>query len=54
MNEAEALAWLTDVLDQMVSGRIKAKELKDLLPWIGGPNGPRPPLMHDAGTSGVR
>jgi hypothetical protein len=27
------LAWLTDVLEQMVSGRIKAHELERLLPW---------------------
>jgi hypothetical protein len=27
------LAWLTDVLERMVSGRTKAHELKHLLPW---------------------
>jgi hypothetical protein len=27
------LAWLTDVLERMVSGRIKAHELERLLPW---------------------
>jgi hypothetical protein len=27
------LAWLTDVLERMVSGRTKAHELEDLLPW---------------------
>jgi transposase len=27
------LGWLTDVLEQMVSGRTKAHELERLLPW---------------------
>jgi hypothetical protein len=27
------LAWLTDVLERMVSGRTKANELERLLPW---------------------
>jgi hypothetical protein len=29
----ESLAWLTDVLECMVSGRTKANELARLLPW---------------------
>jgi len=29
----EPLAWLTDVLERMVSGRTKAYELERLLPW---------------------
>ena len=29
----EPLAWLIDVLERMVSGRIKARELARLLPW---------------------
>jgi transposase len=29
----EPLAWLTDVLERMVSGRTKAHELEQLLPW---------------------
>src|SRR3954463_11652265 len=29
----EPLAWLTDVLERMVSGRTKAHELERLLPW---------------------
>ena len=33
LNGVEPLAWLTDVLEQMVSGRIKAHELARLLPW---------------------
>jgi hypothetical protein len=27
------LAWLTDVLERMVSGRTKAHEREQLLPW---------------------
>ena len=33
LNEVESLAWLTDVLERMVSGRTKATELERLLPW---------------------
>ena len=33
LNGVEPLAWLTDVLEQMISGRIKAHELERLLPW---------------------
>jgi transposase len=33
LNEVEPLAWLTDVLERMVSGRTKANELVRLLPW---------------------
>ena len=29
----EPLAWLTDVLERVVSGRTKARELERLLPW---------------------
>ena len=32
LNGVEPLAWLTDVLERMVSGRIKAQEVKPLLP----------------------
>ena len=32
-NSVEPLAWLTDVLERMVSGRTKAHELERLLPW---------------------
>jgi hypothetical protein len=31
--DLEPLAWLTDVLERMVSGRTKANELERLLPW---------------------
>jgi transposase len=33
LNGVEPLAWLTDVLERVVSGRTKAHELKQLLPW---------------------
>jgi transposase len=33
LNGVEPLAWLTDVLERMVSGRTKAHELEYLLPW---------------------
>jgi transposase len=33
LNGVEPLAWLTDVLERMVSGPTKAHELERLLPW---------------------
>ena len=33
LNGVEPLAWLTDVLERMVSGRTKAHELERSLPW---------------------
>jgi hypothetical protein len=33
LNGVEPWAWLTDVLERMVSGRTKAHELERLLPW---------------------
>ena len=33
LNGIEPLAWLTDVLERMVSGRTEAHELERLLPW---------------------
>src|SRR4051794_3265887 len=33
LNGVEPSAWLTDVLERMVSGRAKAHELERLLPW---------------------
>jgi transposase len=33
LNGVEPLAWLTDVLKRMVSGRTKAHELERLLAW---------------------
>ena len=34
LNGVELQAWLTDVLERVVSGRTKAHELERLLPWI--------------------
>jgi transposase len=33
LNGVEPQAWLTDVLERMVSGRTKAHGLERLLPW---------------------
>jgi transposase len=33
LNGVEPLAWLTDVLERIVSGRTKRRELETLLPW---------------------
>jgi hypothetical protein len=33
LNGVEPMAWLTDVLERIVSGRTKAHELHSLLPW---------------------
>jgi transposase len=33
LSSVEPLAWLTDVLERMVSGRTKATDLERLLPW---------------------
>jgi hypothetical protein len=34
LHGVEPLAWLTDVLERMISGRTKAHELARLLPWV--------------------
>ena len=33
LNGVEPMAWLTDLLERVVSGRTKAHELHSLLPW---------------------
>jgi len=33
LNGVEPQAWLTDVLERVVSGRTKTHELEQLLPW---------------------
>ena len=33
LHGVEPQAWLTDVLERMVSGRTNAQELEQLLPW---------------------
>jgi hypothetical protein len=37
LNGVEPMAWLTDVLERIVSGRTKAHELYTLLPWAWTP-----------------
>ena len=40
LNGVDPMAWLTDVLERIVSGRTKAHELHTLLPWNWQPSGP--------------
>jgi transposase len=42
LNGVEPLAWLTDVLERLVSGRTKQHELEQLLPWNWRPPGAVP------------
>ena len=37
LNGVDPMAWLTDVLERMVSGQTKAHQLETLLPWNWGP-----------------
>lgn len=37
LNGVDPMAWLTDVLERMVSGQTKAHQLEMLLPWIWAP-----------------
>jgi transposase len=37
LNKLDPLAWLTDVLERIVSGRTKRNELDTLLPWNWSP-----------------
>jgi transposase len=39
LNGVDPMAWLTDVLERIVSGRTKAHELQTLLPWNWRPSG---------------
>jgi transposase len=43
----ELLAWLTDVLERMVSDRTKAHELARLLPWNWKPSASQPSSMPE-------
>jgi transposase len=43
LNGVDPMAWLTDVLERVVSGRTKAHELYTLLPWNWHPNGAAEP-----------
>lgn len=42
LNGIEPLAWLTDVLERLVSGRTKQHEIEQLLPWNWQPPGAAP------------
>jgi hypothetical protein len=42
LNGVEPTAWLTDVLERIVSGPTKATELDTLLPWNWNPSSPAP------------
>ena len=42
LNGVEPLAWLTDVLERLVSGDIKQNEIEQLLPWNWRPPGDVP------------
>ncbi len=49
LNGVDPMAWLTNVLERVVSGRTKAHELHTLLPWTWQPEaraGAHPP--HEA------
>ena len=39
LNNVNPMAWLTDVLERIVSGHTKAHELHALLPWNWRPSG---------------
>jgi hypothetical protein len=39
LNGVEPMAWLTDVLERVVSGLTKSHELESLLPWNWKPQG---------------
>ena len=41
LNGVDPLAWLTDVLERIVSCRTKAHEIHTLLPWNWQPSSPR-------------
>jgi transposase len=42
LNGIDPAAWLTDVLERVVSGRVKAPELHTLLPWTWAAANPAP------------
>lgn len=42
LNGVEPMAWLTAVLERIVSGPTKATELDTLLPWNWKPSSPAP------------
>ncbi len=42
LNGVEPMAWLTDVLERIVSGQTKSHKLHSLLPWDWTPGRPTP------------
>jgi transposase len=48
MNDVEPMAWLTDVLERIVSGRTKSHELHTLLPWNWTPMDTTAPRIRQA------
>lgn len=49
LNGVEPMAYLTDALERIVSGRTKAHELETLLPWNWKPDN-TPPLNAESPT----
>jgi hypothetical protein len=47
LNGVDPMAWLTDVLERIVSGRTKAHELHTLLPWNWRPPNRSDPAQHN-------
>jgi transposase len=47
LNGVDPMAWLTDVLERIVSGRTKAHELHTLLPWNWRPPSRSDPAQHN-------
>jgi hypothetical protein len=54
LNGVEPQAWLTDVLERMVSGRTKAHQLERLLPWAWKPSTSWLPSMPERRHSQTR
>jgi len=52
MNDVEPMAWLTEVLERIVSGRTKSHELHTLMPWNWTPMGNAAP--HTSGQFAMR
>jgi hypothetical protein len=50
LSSVDPLAWLTDVLQRIISGRTKNQELHTLLPWNCAHHPPSPPRNHHYDT----
>jgi hypothetical protein len=51
LNGVDPMAWLTDVLERIVSGRTKAHELHTLLPWNWRPPNRSDPVQPNAAVA---